>query len=184
MSVLFDVIDALIPSRTPLPPPEERKRLRKAHGLTVDEVAKALRVRRATVSGWESGKTAARQARGALPHGTSRSIRVPRDLRCRGRRAFRCHRRRAPAGAVCGRGVGLRAVRPGAAGVPRPAARPQDRIVRRPDRSLSAFVPGLDADRGQAGTGTLPHRRVGAGSDRQAGVGPPSSGSGPDRPGG
>ncbi|MFF8543781.1 helix-turn-helix transcriptional regulator [Streptomyces werraensis] len=57
MSVLFDVIDALIPSRTPLPPPEERKRLRKAHGLTVDEVAKALRVRRATVSGWESGKT-------------------------------------------------------------------------------------------------------------------------------
>ncbi|MEV5169452.1 helix-turn-helix transcriptional regulator, partial [Streptomyces werraensis] len=57
MSVLFDVINALIPSRTPLPPPEERKRLRKAHGLTVDEVAKALRVRRATVSGWESGKT-------------------------------------------------------------------------------------------------------------------------------
>ncbi|MFH9177282.1 telomere-associated protein Tap [Streptomyces albogriseolus] len=57
MSELFDAIDALIASRAPLPPPEERKRLRKAHGLTVDEVAKALRVRRATVSGWESGKT-------------------------------------------------------------------------------------------------------------------------------
>ncbi|MFI9419298.1 telomere-protecting terminal protein Tpg [Streptomyces werraensis] len=80
----------------------------------------------------------------------SRSIRVPRDLRCRGRRrAFRRRRWRAPAGAVCGRGVGLRAVRPGAAGVPRPAARPRDRIVRRPDRSLPAFGPGLDADRGQ-----------------------------------
>ncbi|MFI9220094.1 hypothetical protein [Streptomyces werraensis] len=51
MSELLDAIDALIASRAPLPPPEERKRLRKAHGLTVDEVAKALRVRRATVSG-------------------------------------------------------------------------------------------------------------------------------------
>ncbi|GHF25249.1 hypothetical protein GCM10018789_64090 [Streptomyces werraensis] len=36
MSELFDAIDALIASRTPLPPPEERKRLRKA-----DEVVKA-----------------------------------------------------------------------------------------------------------------------------------------------
>lgn len=35
----------------------ERKRLRAAHGLTIDEVATALKVRRATVSGWESGKT-------------------------------------------------------------------------------------------------------------------------------
>lgn len=57
MSELFDRVDALIASRAPLPPPEERKRLRKAHGLTVDEVAAALDVRRATVSGWESGKT-------------------------------------------------------------------------------------------------------------------------------
>ncbi|MER7056226.1 helix-turn-helix transcriptional regulator [Streptomyces sp. NPDC000351] len=57
MSELFDAIDALVASRAPLPPPEERKRLRKAHGLTVDEVAQALRVRRATASGWESGKT-------------------------------------------------------------------------------------------------------------------------------
>ncbi|MFE7805112.1 telomere-associated protein Tap [Streptomyces sp. NPDC057430] len=57
MSELFDAVDALIASRSPLPPPTERKRLRQAHGLTLDEVAAALQVRRATVSGWEAGKT-------------------------------------------------------------------------------------------------------------------------------
>ncbi|MEU3955225.1 helix-turn-helix domain-containing protein [Streptomyces achromogenes] len=57
MSELFDAVDALVASRAKLPPPAERKRLRAAHGLTIDEVATALRVRRATVSGWESGKT-------------------------------------------------------------------------------------------------------------------------------
>ncbi|MCL8015855.1 helix-turn-helix transcriptional regulator [Streptomyces sp. AS02] len=57
MSELFDAVDALIASRSPLPPPAERKRLRQAHGLTLDEVAAALQVRRATVSGWEAGKT-------------------------------------------------------------------------------------------------------------------------------
>ncbi|MFG3350234.1 telomere-associated protein Tap [Streptomyces sp. NPDC048018] len=57
MSELFDAVDALLASRAALPPPAERKRLRAAHGLTIDEVATALRVRRATVSGWESGKT-------------------------------------------------------------------------------------------------------------------------------
>jgi transcriptional regulator with XRE-family HTH domain len=57
MSELFDRVDALIASRSPLPPPAERKRLRQAHGFTLDEVAGALEVRRATVSGWESGKT-------------------------------------------------------------------------------------------------------------------------------
>ncbi|MEW2173264.1 helix-turn-helix transcriptional regulator [Streptomyces sp. NPDC007027] len=57
MSELFDRVDALIASRSPLPPPAERKRLRQAHGFTLDEVAAALMVRRATVSGWESGKT-------------------------------------------------------------------------------------------------------------------------------
>ncbi|WP_236242704.1 helix-turn-helix domain-containing protein [Streptomyces sp. CC228A] len=57
MSELFDAVDALLASRAPLPPPAERKRLRTAHGLTLDEVAAALQVRRATVSGWESGKT-------------------------------------------------------------------------------------------------------------------------------
>lgn len=57
MSELFDAVDALLASRATLPPPAERKRLRVAHGLTIDEVATALKVRRATVSGWESGKT-------------------------------------------------------------------------------------------------------------------------------
>lgn len=57
MSELFDAVDALLASRSPLPPPVERKRLRQAHGLTIDEVATALKVRRATMSGWESGKT-------------------------------------------------------------------------------------------------------------------------------
>ncbi|MFD8671211.1 telomere-associated protein Tap [Streptomyces microflavus] len=57
MSELFDAVDALLASRATLPPPAERKRLRSAHGLTIDEVAGALKVRRATVSGWESGKT-------------------------------------------------------------------------------------------------------------------------------
>ncbi|MEV0530049.1 transcriptional regulator [Streptomyces sp. NPDC050439] len=57
MSDLFDAVDALVASRSPLPPPEERKRLRQAHGLTLDQVAGALQVRRATVSGWESPKT-------------------------------------------------------------------------------------------------------------------------------
>ncbi|MEU1601517.1 helix-turn-helix domain-containing protein [Streptomyces sp. NPDC005708] len=55
MSELFDAVDALVASRAALPPPEERKRLRKAHGLTLEEVAAALGVRRATVSGWETG---------------------------------------------------------------------------------------------------------------------------------
>ncbi|MGW0855737.1 telomere-associated protein Tap [Streptomyces sp. NPDC002690] len=57
MSELFDAVDGLLASRAVLPPPAERKRLRTAHGLTIDEVATALKVRRATVSGWEAGKT-------------------------------------------------------------------------------------------------------------------------------
>ncbi|MEU6587711.1 helix-turn-helix domain-containing protein [Streptomyces sp. NPDC046881] len=57
MSELFDAVDALVASRSPLPPPTERRRLRQAHALTLDEVAAALNVRRATVGAWESGKT-------------------------------------------------------------------------------------------------------------------------------
>ncbi|MCE7553328.1 telomere-associated protein Tap [Streptomyces thermodiastaticus] len=56
MSELFDAVDALVASRSPLPPAPERKRLRQAHGLTLEEVASALKVRRATVSSWESLK--------------------------------------------------------------------------------------------------------------------------------
>ncbi|MET7719134.1 helix-turn-helix transcriptional regulator, partial [Streptomyces sp. NPDC005407] len=57
MSELFDAVDALIASASPLPPPAERERLRKAHGLTQDQVATALKVRRPTVVSWENGKT-------------------------------------------------------------------------------------------------------------------------------
>ncbi|MFJ7898750.1 telomere-associated protein Tap [Streptomyces anthocyanicus] len=57
MSELFDAVDALVASRSPLPPRAERRRLRQAHALTLDEVAAALGVRRATVGGWESGKS-------------------------------------------------------------------------------------------------------------------------------
>ncbi|MCL7382523.1 helix-turn-helix transcriptional regulator [Streptomyces sp. 35G-GA-8] len=57
MSELFDAVDALVASRSPLPPAAERRRLRQAHALTLDEVAAVLNVRRATVGGWESGKT-------------------------------------------------------------------------------------------------------------------------------
>ncbi|MGA6871328.1 telomere-associated protein Tap [Streptomyces pratensis] len=57
MSELFDAVDALIAGRAHLPRPQERERLRKAHGLTQEEVAKALDVRRATVVSWENGKT-------------------------------------------------------------------------------------------------------------------------------
>ncbi|MFI9311116.1 telomere-associated protein Tap [Streptomyces triculaminicus] len=57
MSELFDAVDALIAGHSPLPPPSERERLRKAHGLTQDQVAGALKVRRPTVVSWEAGKT-------------------------------------------------------------------------------------------------------------------------------
>ncbi|OKH92344.1 telomere-associated protein Tap [Streptomyces uncialis] len=57
MSELFDAVDALIAGQSPLPPPGERERLRKAHGLTQEQVASALKVRRPTIVSWESGKT-------------------------------------------------------------------------------------------------------------------------------
>ncbi|MFE4279697.1 telomere-associated protein Tap [Streptomyces goshikiensis] len=56
MSEMFDAVDALVASRSALPSAEERKRLRVAHGLTLDDVAGVLQVRRATVSAWESTK--------------------------------------------------------------------------------------------------------------------------------
>lgn len=73
MSELFDEVDALLASRAVLPPPAERKRLRAAHGLTFDEVATALKVCRAAVSGWESGKTDPVRA-GMVPPGCTWSV--------------------------------------------------------------------------------------------------------------
>jgi DNA-binding XRE family transcriptional regulator len=57
MSELFEAVDALIAGHAPLPAPAERERLRRAAGLSQQQVAGALEVRRATVVSWESGKT-------------------------------------------------------------------------------------------------------------------------------
>ncbi|GFH39232.1 telomere-associated protein Tap [Streptomyces pacificus] len=58
--VLFGAVDALleeVASREPLPAPPERKRLREAAGLSQEQVAGVLQVRREAVSGWEAGRT-------------------------------------------------------------------------------------------------------------------------------
>ncbi|MFJ2781525.1 multiprotein-bridging factor 1 family protein [Kitasatospora sp. NPDC087315] len=53
---LFDSVDALLSGvRTGLPVPAERQRLRLAAGLTVTQIAVALRVDSALVRGWEDG---------------------------------------------------------------------------------------------------------------------------------
>ncbi|MFW6695872.1 telomere-associated protein Tap [Streptomyces sp. MAR4 CNX-425] len=57
---LYDAVDALVARSRVLPPPAERRRLRVAHGLTQQEVADALGVRRATVGAWESEDPARR----------------------------------------------------------------------------------------------------------------------------
>lgn len=57
---LFASVDALLEQAAApdaLPAPAERKRLREAAGLSQDQVAKALDVRRETVTGWEAGRT-------------------------------------------------------------------------------------------------------------------------------
>jgi DNA-binding transcriptional regulator YiaG len=66
VSELFDAVDALIAKRRVLPPPAERELLRKVHGLTQEEVASALHVRRAAIVNWESGedRSAATTTRG------------------------------------------------------------------------------------------------------------------------
>ncbi|MFW6724424.1 telomere-associated protein Tap [Streptomyces sp. MAR4 CNY-716] len=59
-SRLLSAVDALVARSRALPPPAERRRLRVAHGLTQQEVADALEVRRATVGAWESEDPARR----------------------------------------------------------------------------------------------------------------------------
>ncbi|AVZ77965.1 transcriptional regulator (plasmid) [Streptomyces lunaelactis] len=56
---LFASVDALLEqaaAQDDLPEPEERKRLREAGGLSQEQVARALSVRRETVTAWESGR--------------------------------------------------------------------------------------------------------------------------------
>lgn len=57
---LFASVDALleqVAAQDALPGPEERKRLRKAAGLSQEQVARALDVRREAVTAWEAGRT-------------------------------------------------------------------------------------------------------------------------------
>ncbi|MFJ8313270.1 MULTISPECIES: telomere-associated protein Tap [unclassified Streptomyces] len=57
---LFASIDALLEqvyAQDGLPAPAERKRLRKAAGLSQEQVARALDVRRESVTSWEAGRT-------------------------------------------------------------------------------------------------------------------------------
>ncbi|WP_329468066.1 telomere-associated protein Tap [Streptomyces sp. NBC_01431] len=57
---LFASIDALLEqvyAQDGLPEPAERKRLRKAAGLSQEQVARALDVRRESVTSWEAGRT-------------------------------------------------------------------------------------------------------------------------------
>ncbi|MFG2220492.1 telomere-associated protein Tap [Streptomyces sp. NPDC048685] len=56
---LFSAVDALLEhvAQDDLPPPEERKRLREAAGLSQEQIAKALKSRRETIGNWESGET-------------------------------------------------------------------------------------------------------------------------------
>jgi transcriptional regulator with XRE-family HTH domain len=60
---LFASVDALLEQGPVLPPPDERKRLRKAAGVLQEDIAAALHVGRETVVGWESGKTMPRPPR-------------------------------------------------------------------------------------------------------------------------
>ncbi|MFC8201736.1 helix-turn-helix domain-containing protein [Streptomyces sp. NPDC057298] len=63
----FNPIDALLasasPDRTPLPPAEERRRLREGLHLSRVQLAQALGVSASTVGGWESGRDPAGEVR-------------------------------------------------------------------------------------------------------------------------
>lgn len=45
------------PLATPLPPPEERRRLRISYGVTIQAVADAVGVSRMSVTAWERGSS-------------------------------------------------------------------------------------------------------------------------------
>ncbi|MDT6988370.1 helix-turn-helix transcriptional regulator [Streptomyces lusitanus] len=56
---MFRAVDALLEevAQDELPPPDERRRLREAAGLSQEQIAKALKSRRETIGNWESGAT-------------------------------------------------------------------------------------------------------------------------------
>ena len=55
MSELLDAVDALLVRPDTMPPPEVRARLRKADGLTQEEVAEVFGVTRVAFNRWEVG---------------------------------------------------------------------------------------------------------------------------------
>ncbi|MFJ5611374.1 telomere-associated protein Tap [Streptomyces sp. NPDC093221] len=65
---LFASVDALleqVAAQDSLPEPAERKRLREAAGISQDQIAKTLKVRRETVTAWESGRAEPRSPKRA-----------------------------------------------------------------------------------------------------------------------
>ncbi|MGW2353654.1 helix-turn-helix domain-containing protein [Actinacidiphila glaucinigra] len=62
VSELFDAVDALLARSRPseLPPPDVRARLRRADGLTQEEVAEVFGVSRLSFQRWETGLTTPR----------------------------------------------------------------------------------------------------------------------------
>lgn len=55
MSELLDAVDALLARPDTMPPPKVRARLRKADGLTQEEVAEVFGVTRVAFHRWETG---------------------------------------------------------------------------------------------------------------------------------
>ncbi|MEV0604532.1 helix-turn-helix transcriptional regulator [Streptomyces sp. NPDC050315] len=56
MSELIEAVHALLSRPGDLPPPPVRKALRRADGLTQEQVATALGVKRLAVARWEAGQ--------------------------------------------------------------------------------------------------------------------------------
>ncbi|MEU3664015.1 MULTISPECIES: helix-turn-helix domain-containing protein [Streptomyces] len=61
MSELLDAVDALLARPDIMPPPDVRARLRKADGLTQDEVAEVFGVTRVAFHRWETGQAKPRR---------------------------------------------------------------------------------------------------------------------------